>query len=234
VKRTANEIAQTIDHTLLRPEATTAEIERLCWEAVENGFAGVCVNPCHISCVAKTLDSACGRDRRRPRTVTPIGFPLGATHSETKADEARRSLNDGADEADMVVALGFLIAGDPTHVSREIAAVASVVHGSGPGKLLKVILETAALTRDQIILGCRCATEGEADFVKTSTGLHPAGGATAEHVRLLHRYASPLRVKASGGIRSLASANEMLDAGAVRIGTSSAMAILDEIRRFAP
>jgi len=150
----------------------------------------------------------------------------------TKADEARRAIDDGATEIDMVVALGPLSAGDRTYVRSDIVAVARVVHQATGNRLLKVILETAALTMDQLILGCRCCAEAEADFVKTSTGFHPRGGATVEHVRQLHRHASPLRVKAAGGIRTAEAAKAMLEAGAVRIGTSAGVAILEQLRAF--
>ncbi|MCH7872432.1 MAG: deoxyribose-phosphate aldolase [Planctomycetes bacterium] len=159
------------------------------------------------------------------------GFPLGANAPSTKATEARRAIDDGATEIDMVVNLGALVGGDPATVRRDIEAVAHAVHGGAPGRLLKVILETGALTEEQAILGCRCAAEGEADFVKTSTGFHPAGGATVERVRLLKRYASPLGVKASGGIRTASHMKAMIEAGASRIGTSSGVAIVRELER---
>jgi deoxyribose-phosphate aldolase len=149
--------------------------------------------------------------------------------SSIKADEARRAIDDGADEIDMVIHVGALIAGDRAAIRREVEALAHVVHGGSAPRLLKVILEAGALTEDQIILGCRCCAEGEADFVKTSTGFHPSGGATVDHVRLMHRHSAPLRVKASGGIRTLAQAMSMLDAGASRIGTSSGVSILREL-----
>ncbi|MEK7756347.1 MAG: deoxyribose-phosphate aldolase, partial [Planctomycetota bacterium] len=167
-----------------------------------------------------------------PLVVAAVGFPLGASLTATKADEARRAIDDGATEIDMVVALGELIGGDRAYVRSDIEAVARVVHQATGNRLLKVILETAALTTDQLILGCRCCAEAEADFVKTSTGLHPRGGATAEHVRQLHRHASPLRVKAAGGIRTAEAAKAMLEAGAVRIGTSAGVAILEQLRAF--
>jgi deoxyribose-phosphate aldolase len=163
--------------------------------------------------------------------VSVAGFPLGASATATKVDEAQRALDDGAAEIDMVAPLGALIAGDRTRVREDIQAVADVVHKAARGGVLKVILETGALTGEQIILGCRCCAEGEADFVKTSTGFHPAGGATLEHVRLLYRCASPILVKAAGGIRTAARARAMLEAGAARLGTSSGVAIVEEVRR---
>ncbi|MCG3130325.1 MAG: Deoxyribose-phosphate aldolase 1 [Phycisphaerae bacterium] len=219
---TRHQIAATIDHTLLAAQATPEEIDRLCDEAREQGFFAVCLNPVHVARAKRRLSGS------QVKVATVAGFPLGATRSDLKADEARRAIEDGADEVDMVVALGHLIAGDAAHVRRDIEAVAHAVHGCGSGRLLKVILETSALLPDQIILGCRCAAEGEADFVKTSTGFHPSGGATVEAVRLLHRHASPLKVKASGGIRDRATLTAMLEAGASRIGTSSGVKIMRE------
>jgi len=163
-----------------------------------------------------------------PVVASVVGFPFGANTTEVKATEAARAIEDGAREIDMVVALGALRSGDVGTVRAEIEAVARVVH-QAPGARLKVILETAALTQEQMIVGCRCAAEGEADFVKTSTGFHPAGGATVEHVRLLYRHASPIRVKASGGIRTLAALSAMVAAGACRIGTSSGVAIMEAL-----
>lgn len=227
---TAHDVAGRIDHTLLAPEATPQQIDVLCDEAVRHGFAGVCVNPIHVRRAAARLGD-CERAGSRPALVSVAGFPLGAGTSSIKADEARGAIDDGATEVDMVVNLGALIGGEAVAVRRDIEAVAHAVHGAGPGLILKVILETAALTDEQIILGCRCAMEGEADFVKTSTGFHPDGGATVEQVRLLKRYASPLGVKASGGIRTARSAAAMIEAGASRIGTSAGVEIIQELDR---
>ena len=231
---TVAEMARAIEHTLLRPEATPQQIGVLCDEALRYGFAGVCVNPIYVRWAAERLATR-GDDASPKATVVvaAVGFPLGANSTTTKADEARRAIDDGAMEIDMVVALGALIAGDRAYVRADIEAVARVVHQCKGNRLLKVILETAALTTVQLILGCRCCAEAEADFVKTSTGFHPRGGATAEHVRLLHRHASPLRVKAAGGIRSAEQAKAMLEAGAVRIGTSVGVAILEQLQASA-
>lgn len=233
MKRTPQEVARAIDHTLLKPEADGASIDRLCDEALQHGFAAVCVNPVYVRRAADRI-AAAARARAAehvPVVASVAGFPLGANRTEIKADEARRAMDDGATEIDMVVALGALIEGDHAAVRRDIEAVARAVHQASRNGILKVILETRVLTDEQIILGCRCSAEGEADFVKTSTGLHPAGGATVEHVRLLHRHASPIRVKASGGIRTAVLACQLLEAGAARIGTSSGVAILEELRR---
>lgn len=223
--RSARDVAATIEHTLLKPEATVKQIDVLVDEAVQYGFIGVCVNPVHVVRVAKRLE----RSGCVPRIVTAVGFPLGATRTESKADEARRALDDGATDIDMVANIGALVAGDQSGVRREIETLARVVHQSRGGCVLKVILETTALSDERIIQGCRCCAEGEADFVKTSTGFHPSGGATVEHVRLLHRYASPIPVKASGGIRTAAAALALLDAGAARLGTSAGVSILAEL-----
>ena len=224
---TVAEMARAIEHTLLRPEATPQQVDVLCDEALRYGFTGVCVNPIYVRRAAENI-GAIG-----PIVVAAVGFPLGATLAATKVDEARRAIDDGATEIDMVVVLGALIASDRKSVRSDIEAVARVVHQAPGNRLLKVILETATLTTEQLILGCRCCAEAEADFVKTSTGFHPKGGATVEHVRQLHRHASPLRVKAAGGIRTAEAAKAMLEAGAVRIGTSAGVAILEQLQATA-
>ncbi len=228
----AKEMARRIDHTLLRPEATVEQIDALCDEALTYGFGAVCVHPLYVRRAAERLANAerPDGDGVAPTVVSVVGFPLGCVRTETKMDEARRALDDGATELDMVIAVGLLITGDRSSVRRDIEAVAHVVHGISAPTVLKVILETAALSREQIILGCRLCAEGEADFVKTSTGFHPSGGATVEHVRLLVKCASPLRVKAAGGIRTAGAACAMLEAGAARIGTSSGVAIVQSLR----
>ena len=230
---TPDKLAQRIEHTLLAPEATGEQIDALCAQAVRYGLVGVCVNPCRVRQAAARIEALTrdGKSSSHPMVVSVAGFPLGASRTETKADEARRALNDGAREIDMVANIGALLDGDARAVRRDIEAVARAVH-EFPGALLKVILETRALTRDQIILGCRCCAEGEADFVKTSTGLHPAGGATVEDVALLRRCAAPIKVKAAGGIRTAAQALALIEAGADRIGTSSGCALVDEFREI--
>ncbi len=233
INLTAQEIAQRIDHTLLRPETTPDQIDRLCDEAFDYGFGAVCVNPVFIRRARRRLDSGRVADTTAPAPalVGVVSFPLGASMTATKVDEARRTIEDGATEIDMVVALDALLVGDRSAVTKDIEAVADVLHKNMQDGQLKVILETAALTTEQIILGCRCCVDGGADFVKTSTGFHPAGGATVEHVRLLKRYSAPLLVKAAGGLRSAKTALAMLEAGADRLGTSSGVAILSELNR---
>jgi len=220
------DLASFIEHTLLRAEATASDIDALCDEALEHGFHGVCLNPVHVRRAADRISAAGGA----ARVVTVAGFPLGANSASTKADEARRAMDDGADEVDMVVNLGALMTGDLALVRSEIEGVACAVHRGKVGGVVKVILETAALSDDAKVWGCRCAAEGEADFVKTSTGFHTAGGASVDDVMLLRRHASPMGVKAAGGIRSAAFAVAMIDAGATRLGTSSGVGILQEFR----
>ena len=219
------ELAHLIDHTVLKPETTLAQVDRLCDECLQYGFFAACVNPVWIA--------HCVRKLRSGRTVVAAvaGFPLGASLTATKADEARRAVEQGAREIDMVVNLGALIAGDEAAVTRDILAVVSAVAETGTKALLKVILETRALTDEQIILGCRCAREAHATFVKTSTGFHPTGGATVEHIRLMKQHADPLKVKASGGIRDLKTALAMIEAGADRLGLSAGVAIIEEFKK---
>lgn len=220
---TRAELAATIDHTLLRPEATAAAVERLCGEAVQYGFAAVCVNPIRVDRCARCLRGT------SVRVATVAGFPLGAGRTETKVAEACRAVDDGAVEVDMVIHVGDLIDGNLAAVRDEIAAVAEALHAASRENILKVILETAALTTDQIIAGCRCALEADADFVKTSTGFHPGGGATVEAVRLLRAHAGSMRVKAAGGIRTLETALAMLRAGADRLGCSAGVQIVQQL-----
>lgn len=200
----------------------------MCDEAAEFSLLAVCLNPVYVSRAARRL-SGLPADRR-PLVVSVAGFPLGASRSECKADEARRALDDGATEIDMVIHLGALVGGEVGSVRRDIEMLARAVHGAGPDRRLKVILETGALTAEQIIQGCRCAMEGEADFVKTSTGFHASGGATVDHVKMLHRYGAPMKVKAAGGIRTAAAALSMIEAGAERIGTSSGVGMMRELQ----
>ncbi len=218
--RTRAALARYIDHTLLQPEATADQIDRLCDECREYGFFAACVNPVWVSrCVARLA----GTDTI---VASVAGFPLGATPSEVKAHEARAAVEAGAREIDMVVHLGALLVGDRDGVIRDIRAVVEAARRADPAARVKVILETRALSVKRIILGCLCARAAEADFVKTSTGFHPAGGASAGHVRLLKQNAGPLRVKAAGGIRNLPTALAMLAAGAERLGLSASVPIV--------
>ncbi len=210
-----------IDHTLLKPEATEADVRRLCEEAAHFGFAVACVNPYWVSMAAERLEGT------RVRVCTVIGFPLGANQTATKIAEARAALADGAREIDMVINVGALRSGHYGAVSEEIRALADLTHKGGA--ILKVILETCLLTREEKVRAARAAAEAGADFVKTSTGFS-TGGATIEDVRLLRETVGDgMGVKASGGVRTWAALQEMVRAGATRIGTSSGVSILREI-----
>ena len=220
---TAEELASVIDHTLLRPEATPAQIDRLCREARENAFHAVCVNAVYVPrAVLELADSGVV-------VAAVVGFPLGADSTAAKVRGAERAIACGAQEIDMVLHIGALIAGEKNLVRDDIYAVAEVVHGASSNYSLKVILETAVLNPDHLALGCRCCAEAEADFLKTSTGFHPAGGASVAAVRALKRLAPPMKVKAAGGIRDLQTAVAMIDAGADRLGMSASVSVLKEL-----
>jgi len=217
---TGPDLARLIDHTILKPEASSAQIAQLCAEARQYRFYAVCVNPVHVPRAAAAL---AGSDTV---VASVAGFPLGASHTRIKVEEARQAVEEGAREVDMVLNVGALLEGRTSEVTRDIAAVAEAVHAAGPGHLLKVILETAVLNAERIAQGCRCCVEAGADFVKTSTGFHPSGGATVEAVQLLRQHAPGLGVKAAGGIRDRATALAMVNAGATRLGASSSIAIV--------
>jgi deoxyribose-phosphate aldolase len=215
------DLAKYIDHTLLRSDATFEQVTKLCQEAREFGFASVCVNPCYVRhCAALLRGSAV-------KVCTVIGFPLGANETETKALEARRAIREGATEVDMVINVGALKSGRDDLVYRDIRAVVEAAMDGGA--ICKVILETALLTDEEKIRACQAARRARADFVKTSTGFGP-GGATAEDVALMSRAVSGTKmgVKASGGIRNLQDAEQMIRAGATRIGASAGVRIVKE------
>jgi len=213
-------LAATIDHTLLRPEATAAQVNTLCSEALQFGFASVCVNPTFVQLCAQQLAGSA------VAVCTVIGFPLGATSTSTKVAEATQAIADGAQELDMVVAIGYLKASDWHSVAHDIAAVVQVAHAAQV--LVKVIIETALLSEAEKIAACLLAARAGADFVKTSTGFL-GGGATVADIALMRQVVGPtLGVKASGGVRRLADAHAMLAAGASRIGSSAGVAIMHE------
>jgi deoxyribose-phosphate aldolase len=210
------DVAGLIEHTLLRADATRLDVLRLCDEAREHGFAGVCVHPVHVTaCAARLAGSGVA-------VVTVVGFPLGANRTETKVFEARAAVADGADEIDMVPMLGALREGDDAKVGDDVAEVVQAVAPCA----VKVILETALLDDASKRRACAIARDAGAAFVKTSTGFGP-GGATVDDVRLLRAaVGDALGVKASGGIRDAATARAMVEAGADRIGTSAGVAIV--------
>jgi deoxyribose-phosphate aldolase len=216
----AREVARHIDHTLLKPDATRDEILKVCGEGVRYGFASVCLNPTWVR------EAACALRGSGVKVCTVIGFPLGANAPDTKVYEARRSIFDGASELDMVINIGALKSGDHDLVSRDIRGVVEVAHESG--YICKVIIETAVLTDDEKVSACLIAKEAGADFVKTSTGFSK-GGATAADVALMRRVVGgQMGVKASGGVRDLKQAQEMIRAGATRIGASVGVQIMQE------
>jgi deoxyribose-phosphate aldolase len=213
------EIAALIDHTLLKPEATEADIERLCGEARKYGFASVCVNPYWVSKAAALLAGS------KVKVCTVAGFPLGASCTETKMQEAECAIRCGASEIDMVMNIGALRSGDLDRARLDIAGVAEVCHRHGA--LLKVILETALLDDNQKAIACTLAKMAKADFVKTSTGFGP-GGATVHDVALMRQVVGPdMGVKASGGVRTLEDLEKMTAAGATRIGASASVKIVE-------
>ena len=211
------DLARLVDHTLLKPEATPADVAALIAEAVALGTYSVCVSPSVLP-----VDVPAGSDLR---IATVCGFPSGKHHSAIKAAEASRAVRDGAHEVDMVIDLGAARAGDFASVQADVAAVRDAVpHPT----VLKVIIESAALSDDEIVGTCRAAEAAGADFVKTSTGFHPAGGASVHAVSLMAAtVGGRLGVKASGGIRTAHAALEMVAAGATRLGLSGTATVLD-------
>ena len=211
-------VADFIDHTVLKAETTRAEIDKLCAEAVEHRFAAVCVNGVWTArCAGLVRGSGV-------KVATVVGFPLGAMTSAAKAFETKQAVSDGADEIDMVAAIGHILDEDWDHVEDDIRAVVE----AAAGRTVKVILETAALQPLTVVKAAAIAKEAGAHFVKTSTGFHPAGGATAEAVALMRLVVGDaLGVKASGGVRDCATALRMIAAGANRLGTSSGVKLVD-------
>ena len=210
-------LAKVIDHTLLKPTATRADIEKLCREALEHGFFSVCINPCWVSTAHELLK---GSD---VKTCTVIGFPLGANTTEAKVFEAQNALNNGADEVDMVINIGALKGKDYQTVLQDIRQIRAL----GDGFTLKVIIETSELTDEEKVKACQLAAEAGADFVKTSTGFS-SGGATVHDVALMKKsIPAGMQVKASGGVRTREDAQAMLAAGATRLGASSGIKIIE-------
>lgn len=209
-------LAALIDHTILAPQATKDEVERLCREAKEHGFCSVCVNPIHVPLVAEQLAGS------HVLTCSVIGFPLGAIPTHLKCEEAKWVVAQGAGEVDMVISVGHLKAGDADYVRQDIAAVKRACGDVA----LKVIIETCLLTDEEKKLACLLSGQAGADFVKTSTGFMNAG-ATVDDVALMRATVGPdMGVKASGGVRTHDDAIAMIEAGATRIGASASIAIV--------
>ncbi len=214
------DIASMIDHTLLKPDATADQIAQLCYEARKYKFASVCINPTHVKLCSELLEGT------QVKVCTVIGFPLGASAPEVKAFEAQTAINDGATEIDMVINIGAVKAGDLTLVARDIHEVVKVGHGAGA--IVKVIIETALLNEEEKVTAYLLAKEAGADFVKTSTGFS-GGGATVEDINLMRRVVGPtMGVKASGGVRDFEDAQNMVKAGATRLGASAGVRIVQE------
>ncbi|GAA0482720.1 deoxyribose-phosphate aldolase [Salinibacillus aidingensis] len=211
------ELAKKIDHTQLKPETQQEKIDQICEEAATYEFASVCVNPYWVSyCYEKLKDTPV-------KVCTVIGFPLGATTTAVKTFESKNAIENGAEEVDMVINVGALKDGDRETVKKDIEAVVNEAKGKA---LVKVIIETSLLTNDEKVLACEIAKQAGADFVKTSTGFS-GGGATVEDVALMRKTVGPdMGVKASGGVRDGKATNDMIEAGATRIGASAGVAIV--------
>ncbi len=214
-------LAAKIDHTVLKPEATEQQVRKVCEESIEYKVASACVSPCRVPLACSVLEST-----GIPVCVV-IGFPSGVQMTRTKQAEVGEALAVGAKEFDMVINLGWLKDADYQAVERDISAVRAEVPSD---QTLKVILETAVLTENEIVTACDLALSAEADFVKTSTGFHPSGGASIEAIKLMRKtVGNSMRIKASGGIRDLETALAMLEVGADRLGMSATTAVLREL-----
>lgn len=207
-------LAKYIDHTILKVDATKNDIKKLCEEAMEYGFKSVCINACHVKYAKELLKDS------DVLIATVVGFPLGATTTETKAFEAKQAVENGASEIDMVINVGALKDGDYDFVLNDIKTVVDSCKVT-----VKVILETCKLTKEEIVMATKLAVKAKAHFVKTSTGFSD-GGAKVEDVKLMKENCGSLEVKASGGVRDKKTALEMIEAGATRIGTSSGIKII--------
>lgn len=215
-------IAQMIDHTILKANATEAEVKALCEQAIQYQFATVCINPCYIPQAVHLLQ---GTD---VGITTVVGFPLGSTTSMTKANEAKEAVLLGATEVDMVINVGALKDEKYDYILYEIESVVKAAREVCKKAIVKVIIETCLLTKDEIVKVCQLAVEAGADYVKTSTGFS-TGGARVEDIALMRKTVGPnIGVKASGGVRTYEDAKAMIDAGATRIGASASVEIVNE------
>ena len=211
-------LSKTIDHTLLKADATTAEIEKLCAEAKAYGFYSVCVNSSYVPLATAALESS------GVKVCSVVGFPLGAMSTAAKAHEAKVAIAEGAEEIDMVIHIGWLKSGELEKVEQDIQALREATKGS----VLKVIFETALIRKEEIVILCEICTRVGVDFVKTSTGFS-TGGATLEDVALMKAsVGESVQIKASGGIRDYEAAIAMIEAGASRLGVSAGIAIVTE------
>ena len=221
---TADKLAGCIDHTLLKATATSDDIKQLCAEAKEYGFCAVSINGRWVSLAADILSDS------KVNVDAVVSLPLGGDTTEMKVASAKQAIMNGADEIDMVADLAAIIETDEKHLTQQLSVVLEVCQSMRPVVLFKVIIESAALTQEQKIFACQTANSCGVDFVKTSTGMNPAGGATVEDVKLMKEYSPNCKVKAAGGIRTARQAIDMLEAGAERIGTSSGIQIIEQLK----
>ena len=220
----ARELAAYIDHTLLKAESTSQDIDKICDQAIEFGFCAVCVNPRWVRVAADKLENT------NVKVCSVAGFPLGAEMAKVKAAQAKELIFAGADEVDMVADLAAIIERDHKYIENDLREVLKVCRGVRPDVTLKVIIESAALNEEQIKFVCQIADFCGVDFLKTSTGLHPAGGAAVDDIKLMRQFAPHCKIKAAGGIRTAQQAIELIEAGADRIGTSAGPAIIAELQ----
>ncbi|HBF74264.1 MAG TPA: deoxyribose-phosphate aldolase [Lactobacillus sp.] len=213
-------LAKYIDHTILNADATETDVDKVIAEAIKYDFASVCINPYWVKHTAAKLQAS------DVNTCTVIGFPLGATSTQSKVFEAKQAMKDGADELDMVINIGELKANHDDAVLADIKALADAIHAEN--KLLKVIIETALLTDEEKVRACQLAEKAGSDFVKTSTGFSTAGAKVADIKLMRETVGDRLGVKASGGVHSKAEAEAMIEAGATRIGASASVKIVTE------
>jgi deoxyribose-phosphate aldolase len=224
-------LARRVDHTVLKPEAMEEDICRVVGEALEHEFASVCVAPAWVRHVAQRLAGS------EVLTCTVVGFPHGTSKPTLKAIEATSAIKDGAEEIDVVAFLPHLMACDVGAAKQELMEVARAARATRRDVVIKVIVESSllmqgegSLAEERIAVACRAVRESGCDFIKTSTGFHPAGGASVEAVRLMKKHGESLLVKASGGIRDLKTARAMLEAGADRLGLSASVAVIEEMK----
>lgn len=216
-------LAGCIDHTLLSATATKEQIKQLCEEAKDLGFASVTVNPRWVALAKEQLGGS------QVAVDAVVSLPLGADSTKIKVAAAKDAIFAGADEIDMVADLAAIIECDSRYLLNQLGEVLKICRSMRPAVLLKVIIESAALTNEQKVFACETCERSGVDFIKTSTGFHPAGGATIEDIKLMKEAAPNCKIKASGGIKTLKQAIEMLEAGADRIGTSSGVQIIKEL-----
>ena len=229
---TAADLARRIDHTILKPEASSAEVHKIVAEAIEHRFASVCVAPIWVSRVATMLRGS------GVLTCTVCGFPHGSNKSTIKAIESSSTIKDGADEVDVVAHLPFLANGELDAARAELMEVVRASRATRRDVVIKVIVESAYLMslgaekgERAIETACRAVRESGCDFIKTSTGFHPAGGASIDAVKLMRKYGEGLLIKAAGGIRDLTTAQAMLSAGADRLGMSASVAVIEALKQ---